>query len=200
MSVLRENTKLEVLNDHYKDTYKCIEDLRNRRDKYLLYILVVIIFMLFQLIFPKDAEETISQLIISKLSIANPIDVSFLISVIWLIMAALEIRYFQTIIQLERQYDYFHHLENVISKIYRGNAFTREGTTYLSTYCLFSNWAWFIFTILFPVLFLMIIIITITTEILLKSITMPLLIFNIVFAVIIFITAVLFFISLHFKK
>lgn len=64
------------------------------------------------------------------------------------------IRYFQVVIEIERQYNYLHALEIEINTFYKEKsvAFTREGKSYLSKYPLFSNWVWLLYTLFFPIL------------------------------------------------
>jgi hypothetical protein len=74
-------------------------------------------------------------------------------------------RYYQTVIQIERQYDYIHHLEEIIGSRFTGTrAFTREGKSYLNEYPLFSNWIWLLYTLAFPLIILLCITIRIYGE------------------------------------
>ena len=73
----------------------------------------------------------------------------------WFLLFGVSSRYYQIVIQIERQYDYIHHLEELINNKFVGSrAFTREGKAYLEQYPLFSNWIWFLYTIAFPLIVL----------------------------------------------
>lgn len=68
-------------------------------------------------------------------------------------------------IQIERQYDYIHHLEELLNSKYAGSrAFTREGKAYLNEYPMFSSWVWFLYTAAFPLIVLLCITIRIQGE------------------------------------
>jgi hypothetical protein len=77
-------------------------------------------------------------------------------TLLWLLLFGFSSRYYQTVIQIERQYDYIHHLEEIIGSRYIGTrAFTREGKSYLGEYPLFSNWIWLLYTLAFPLIILL---------------------------------------------
>ena len=86
-------------------------------------------------------------------------------TLLWLLLFGFSSRYYQTVIQIERQYDYIHHLEELISKRYPNTrAFTREGKSYLDEYPIFSNWIWLLYTLAFPLIILTCIVIRILGE------------------------------------
>src|ERR1019366_6800862 len=83
-------------------------------------------------------------------------DMGVVSTLLWFALFGLSTRYFQTVVEIEGQYEYLHSLEEDInSNHYAGSvAFTREGKHHLKEYPLFSNWVWMLYTILFPVLIL----------------------------------------------
>ncbi len=89
------------------------------------------------------------------------------ISLLWLAVAGMAIRYFQLAIQIERQYDYLHALEAAINNHYpEGSiAFAREGVSCNSEYPIFSLWLHHACTKVFPVLLCLIAIANICNEI-----------------------------------
>jgi len=89
---------------------------------------------------------------------------SFVVSVVWFGLFALVLRYFQTVVLIERQYQYIHSIEEQISVHYNNKAFTREGITYLSNYPLFSNWAHILYTTIFPILLFFVVLVKIFGE------------------------------------
>ena len=66
--------------------------------------------------------------------------------------------YFQTVLHIERQYNYVYELEEQLSKHFDGKAFIREGTHYKRNKRFFSRWTKFIFWFLFPVLYVVFIV------------------------------------------
>lgn len=158
------DSQFEVLYDHYKDSFGNIQKCVKFRDRLFLLILIVITLMLFQVFSPKDAGDLISQYIGKNLGLTGPINISFIGSVIWFSMLALAIRYFQTVVHIERQYSYVHQLEDDLNQIYGNKIFTREGKAYLENYPLFSSWAWLLYTIIFPLLLIFIAWVKINSE------------------------------------
>ena len=195
-----EETKLEILTDHYKDTFACIHEDRKQRDRLFNFILAVITVMLFQVYSPKDAGDAIGQFLAKKLDLVKPLDISFIGSIIWFMLLGLVIRYFQTTVHLERQYEYIHQLEDEISPQYKGRAFTREGKSYLKNYPLFSNWTWILYTFAFPALLIIIVSSKIVHELLLATRISSLLVFNIAACISIVVSTVLSFLSVHVGK
>lgn len=162
--MVTEDTKFQVLNDHYKDSFTHLKTYIQRRDRLFLWILIVITIMLFQIASPKESGEAISQFVVKLLELNEPIDISFIGSIIWFSLLSLVVRYFQMVVLIERQYKYIHMLEEQISSNYDKGVFTREGKSYLSDYPLFSKWASALYKNLFPILLLLVVFIKITNE------------------------------------
>lgn len=152
-----EDTKFQILYDHYKDTFAHIQDFLKLRDRFFFLILFLVTLMLFQMYSPTESGETISAFVAKQLELKNPLDISFLGSILWFGLLGLIIRYFQTVVHLERQYEYIHKLEEQISPNYDNKAFTREGKFYLSDYPLFSKWTSILYTIIFPILLIIVV-------------------------------------------
>ena len=156
--------KLEILNDHYKDTFSYIRDYIRIRDSLLLMILIVVTVMLSQIFSPNETKSAISEFINAKLNLTTRIEVSFIGSVIWFGLFALIMKYFQTVVYIERQYNYIHKLEDVISKEFNGEAFTREGKSHLKDYPIFSEWSQIVYRIIFPAILTLVSLIKIIGE------------------------------------
>lgn len=198
--MLTEDTKFEILHDHYKDTFAHIQNYLKLRDKLFLMLLVVVALMLFQVFSPRESGEAISQFISKQFDLKNPIDISFISSILWFALLSLVVRYFQTVVHIERQYEYIHDLEEQLSKIYENKVFTREGKFYLSNYPLFSNWTWILYTIIFPVLLLILVLVKIFGELSgLTSFTL-LLFINIAISICILISTIFYLLLVHFRK
>lgn len=200
MPLPSEDTKLEVLSDHYKDSFAHLQEFRKLRGQLLLLILVVVTLLLFQIFSPKDAGNAFGQFISKKLELQSSIDISFIGSVIWFSLLALLVRYFQTNVHIERQYEYIHNLEKQLSRIYEDKAFTREGKFYLNNYPLFSNWAYILYTGVFPVMLIIIVVVKAGFEIAAATRVSPLIIFNIIVALCTLISIVLYLVTIHWKK
>ena len=64
MPTTSEDTKLELLNDHYKDTFAHLQEFRKLREQLFLLILVAITLMLFQVFSPKEAGDAIGHAVL----------------------------------------------------------------------------------------------------------------------------------------
>ena len=197
MSRLDQYQSLQLLNDHYKDTFTRLAEYRQLRDRLFALILVMITIVLFGVYSPNEADIATGEIISKQLGLQSPLDISFIGSIIWFSLLSLVIRYFQTVMLIERQYDYVHKLEDELSRNFKGVAFTREGKSYLENYPLFSNWTHFLYASAFPGILIIVTILKIGNEIYYSNGLSLLLAFNIVFAVCILISTVLYLMSAH---
>ena len=51
--------KIDILNDHYKDTFSHLVGYRKQRDRLLLYLLGVVVIMLVYEIFPQQTASAV---------------------------------------------------------------------------------------------------------------------------------------------
>ena len=159
-----EDSKLEVLHDHYKDTFTILQGHLQLRDRIFVFTLLAVTVILFQIFSPEGSGQAISQFVMSKLGLNSPIDTSFLGTIIWFATLALVVRYFQTVVYIERQYDYVHQLEEYLNRAYGSKIFTREGKFYLSRYPTFSRWTAFLYGVIFPALLCMVVVMKILAD------------------------------------
>lgn len=145
-----DSDKLQILSEHYSHTFDFLQTNLKKRDNLFIWVLLVSVIMLFQIYTPSEVSNITTQLIEKKLGVKININFLFIQSIIWFVLLALVIKYFQSVIFIERQYDYLHSLENVLSAEYEEAAFTREGKSYLSNYPAFLNWAFFLYTVFSP--------------------------------------------------
>ena len=151
-----DDSKLEILAGHYSDTFAAIQTSLKRRDRLFAGILILLFIMLFQLYAPQEALALISSIVADTLGSEGAVKYDYVQSALWFVLLASSIKYFQTVILVERQYNYIHQLESIISPEYGGDAFTREGASYLQDYPKFLNWAAFLYTILFPAILMLV--------------------------------------------
>lgn len=164
MTGLTEDKRLEVLNDHYKETVAEFKKTGKSRDINFLIVLILLGVMAFQFVSPDQSQSILTEVVNSRLGTDATLSVSLLGSLIWAAILFAAIRYFQAVINIEKQYNYSHDLEQLLSKSYKGKAFTREGKSYLKDYPIFSKWVHFIYRTLFPLLLLFTITIKIAAE------------------------------------
>lgn len=158
--------KLQLLHDHYKDTFTLIRDRERQRDRLFLVVLglygVIAVAVLFSVSFSaalKNAEVAGVKADLSTLPAGA------LLGALWAFSLAMTLRYCQSSIVVERQYGYLHTLEAQISKeLGGGGLYQREGQAYLERYPAFSTWAWVSYTYVFPLLLILLAVAFIVTE------------------------------------
>lgn len=195
-----EDVKLQLLHDHYKDTFFYIQKYIKLRDRLFLFILIVATLMLFHIYSPSESGEAVSQFITKKLELKPPIDITFIGSIIWFGLLSLVVRYFQAVVHIERQYKYIHQIEEQLSVEYANKAFIREGKSYLNDYPLFSSWAWILYTIVFPALLIVLVIVKIVGEICQAGSISLLISVNVAIALFIVLSTLFYLLLVHFKK
>ena len=200
MSMPSEDIKLEMLNDHYKDSFAYLQSYIKIRDKLFILILITITVMLYQIYTPVS-NDVLESFIANQMDIdKSSVDISFVSSVIWFALLALSLRYFQTIIHIERQYKYVHCLETSLNNFYPDEEFTREGRSYLDYYPLFSKWAWILYTKVFPILLIFIVLLKIIDEINFVVVNQASQVFNILISISIITTTLLYIYCYHRKR
>jgi hypothetical protein len=154
-----DDTKLQVLHEHYKDTFTHLRAYLKTRDRLLAYLLVLVVVLLFHRASPQEFAMVISSTLKDRLGISENVafNLSFISNVLWFIQLCLVLRYNQATVHINRQYEYIHNLEAEIKIHYGGVPFTREGVAYLTGYPLLSKWAHFLYTLVFPTTFLIVI-------------------------------------------
>lgn len=153
-----DDPKLQVLHSHYQDTCSGLQAFRSQRERLLYSISAVLVLVLYDSYAPQDFGGLLTDVLRSKVGLTNVPDLAYLSTLAFLILFGLVLRYCQAVVHIERQYKYLHKLEELLSSLYGGQAFTREGLFYLADYPLLSNWAHYLYTITFPILLLAVIV------------------------------------------
>lgn len=194
-----DSEKLQILSEHYSHTFDFLQSHLKKRDKLFMLVLMILAVMLFYIYIPLEVTNLVNQLIEKNLEINTHIDFLYIQSIIWFILLAIVIKYFQSVVFIERQYSYLHSIEELLSSEYEKSAFTREGKSYLSNYPAFLNWASFLYTILFPAILAVISTSKIVSEVKQYGINEPLIWFNALIFLFIIISLGLYFYGIHFK-
>jgi hypothetical protein len=193
--------EIEILYDHYKETCLNNKDLENKREKLIIYILLILTLFSIQFYSPDQAINAITKAIEYKFGSSFNISFSGFLSLTWGLLTIISIRYFQICIQIERQYSYIHSLEPLIDKEIGGDIFKREGAGYLDRYPKFSNWTWILYTWVFPLGLILIVITKTVLEIKTYSSSyFGLYILNIILSIIITVSSILYLFAIHYKK
>lgn len=154
---VNSDIKLETLYDHYKDTFVYLREYLKFRDKLFVYVLIVLTVMFLLITIPTDTVEAISQIVKEKFKLKISMNSKFIDSMLWFVLLTLVVRYYQASTLIERQYTYIHKVEENLCNIIGEELFYREGKGYLDNYPAFSWWTWFLYTIFFPVLLMIVV-------------------------------------------
>jgi len=202
MESISDDIKFTVLCSHYSDTFANIKESIKLRDKLTALILLVLAFLALYTFWPTDAITAFSGMSEQKLGLAISVDVGFLGSIVWFALLIAVVRYTQVVVYIERQYKYIHKIEEELHKHFDNSiAFTREGKSYLKDYPKFSDWIWTLYTIIFPFVLGVIVLVKIITEwaVSFHAITVPLLL-NTTVAVLVLISIILYMFFIHRQK
>lgn len=155
-----EEKKFNNLCSHYKDTFGIHQATIKQRDTLFYSLLVILAVFTLQL----SSTDMVSSIVSDYINKA--ISADFISTLLWLLLLGFTTRYYQVVLEIERQYRYLHTLEEKLNSYYPGTkVFTREGKSYLSKYSLFSYCVWLLYTVFFPVFIISFIIIKAKSEI-----------------------------------
>ena len=146
---ISNDVKLQVMLDHYKDSFGIIREHLKTRERIFLVILTL---MSLQLL--KESSQSIVEFIRIQTGFEIASDKDAIKSILWFVLLASTSRYFQTNIHIEKQYRYIHALEKKFSDFSGEEIISREGKHYLSKYPLYSKWIGVLYTWVFPILLL----------------------------------------------
>lgn len=161
-----EEAKFNNLCSHYKDSVDIHRATIKQRDTLFYGLLIILSVFTLQLTSIDIVAAIVNEYVakVSGVKVGNNID--FISTLMWLMLLGFSTRYFQVGVEIERQYDYLHSIEEQLNKHYPdSSAFSREGKSYLSKYPLFSKWVWLLYTLFFPLLIIFSVISKITSEI-----------------------------------
>ena len=147
---------LDVLYDHYKETFNLSKEAQSRRNKSFLVLCILEAFSFLVLIRPEKAFELILDGINAELDMTLQVSNTIVQTMLWLLITYVMIRYIQDMLYVERQYIYLDKLEKVISNNMAINIFTREGDHYLHNYPMVLNFIDLFYKMLMPIFFLII--------------------------------------------
>ena len=158
------NQSLEVLYDHYKDTYQLSLLAQKERDHLFVKLCLTLTTLLLIIVDPNTLSILASTIVENELKIIIPHSLIIVQSFLWALLLYFFASYFRKILYIERQYVYIHELEVVIAEIL-DKKFTREGNSYLEDYPMILNFTHYLYQLIFPVLSIIIVVYKIYLEI-----------------------------------
>ncbi len=161
-----EEAKFNNLCSHYKDTFDIHRASIKQRDTLFYGLLIILAVFTLQLSSTEMVVGVVNDYINKVTGIKLGKSADFISTLLWLLLLGLTTRYYQVVLEIERQYEYLHALEEKLNSYYsETKMFTREGKSYLSKYPLFSNWVWLLYTVIIPSLIIFSVIIKIYSDI-----------------------------------
>jgi hypothetical protein len=153
------DSKIEILSAHYSETFALLKSAVEKRDRLFVYILGIVLSLLLYMQTPSAISDWLNSFANSQAG-QDPtaasqgiIDDSFVGIILGIGLLSLSHTYFQTVLHIERQYNYIYQLEKQLSPHFDEKAFIREGKHYKDHKRKFSSWTKIIFWYLFPFLF-----------------------------------------------
>lgn len=161
-----DDKKLEILHDHYKETFSYIREREKQRDRLFLITIGILGLLFLEVQYPSDIQLFFKTIKTHGAEINFSIfPVSIVTSLTWTVFLIIVLRNCQVSITIDRQYEYLHKLEDFIGDFFQDSIYSREGRSYLTKYPVFSNIVWIFYTILFPLIIIVLQVLIIRWEI-----------------------------------
>lgn len=155
--------KIEILYDHYKDTFENQKCYLKKRDNYTLISLGLIATLLFEMSNPCLLDDISTEFVYKYIGKIK-IDFSYINNVLTFALLWVIIMYYQINFLIEKIYKYIQEIEVKLTKEMKPIEISREGITYLNHYPLLSEVVHKIYSLVFPVILICVSIIKWSTE------------------------------------
>lgn len=124
---------LEILYDHYKDTFEQQKGYLAKRDHLTIYLMILAI-LLIGLIFDPNYVSTNMNMIFDAQVDKLTFDLQFINTGLIIVFFWLSLQYYMVVLQIERMYQYLNQCEDSLCAFYTGFKINREGAYYLKSY------------------------------------------------------------------
>jgi hypothetical protein len=144
--------QLDILNDHYKDTFTRLRETAQTRDRLFLWLIALFALLIVEIGYPAAVAGSLGKVNFfgAELNL-QALPLPALLSLTWVVALLIGLQYCQATVWVNRQYDYVHMLERTISPLLGGgDIYQREGEVYLRQYPLVLNFAWIVYGFVFP--------------------------------------------------
>jgi ABC-type multidrug transport system fused ATPase/permease subunit len=133
---MNDEKRAELLLDHYKDTFQNILYHWKLRNRFFVYVLILIAIIALDTYQPGVLSDLVNAYITKTLECvgqkAPKLDFAVIRSAAWFLLLSLVIQYYQRSICVDRQNRYIGGLEEQICQMMDGDFVTREGKAYYS--------------------------------------------------------------------
>lgn len=155
--------KVELLYDHYKETFSIIQNNLKQRNRFFVIMFLTMALQLLLALSPNSIFSLINFLVLSQFDVDISGYMLIIQSLLWLLLLYLTMRYYQTSVYIERCYNYIHSLEQNIEQKTKIK-FDREGGDYLSDYPKMCDFIDVLYKWVFPIIYCFIISFKIMSE------------------------------------
>ena len=105
---------MELLYDHYKETFNMSKEAQNRRNKYFVILCILEAVSFLFITNPDKVIELINKGVESQLEVTVSLGLTIIQTLLWLFIVYTLIRYIQDVLYVERQYGYLEMIEKEI--------------------------------------------------------------------------------------
>lgn len=187
--------KINILYDHYKETYLLSKQVQEKRNKHFIMLCILETLSFLLLIRPEKALEILLLGINQELNASLELSNTILQTLLWILNAYITIRYVQDCMYIEREYKYIERIEKKISKAIDG--ISREGVAYQENYPAVLNIIDLFYKMVLPVMFIIINTCRIVSECWSGKVVSIALLCDIILFLVIFIVLWTFFFEIH---
>lgn len=144
--------QLDILNDHYKDTFTRLRESEQTRDRLFLWLIGLIVLLILEIGYPVAVGGALGKVKFADAEVnLQALPLAALLNATWILTLLIGLQYCQATVRVNRQYPYLHSLEDTVSpSLGGGDTYQREGRVYLRDYPLLLDVAWFVYSIFFP--------------------------------------------------
>lgn len=148
-----DETRLAIAHDHYKETFQLIRLRERQRDRLFIILIVGLAVLAIQIGYPVEFGGAVETIAIASVRIQiAELPAAAVLSATWALISIVGLRYGQRVVWVEQQYYYLHQLEaDLDGLIPQLSLFGREGKGYLNAAPPFQDWAWILYTVVFPI-------------------------------------------------
>ncbi|MCA9833497.1 MAG: hypothetical protein KC435_06105 [Thermomicrobiales bacterium] len=151
--MISSDTRMEILHDHYKESFERLRSQERSRDRSFVWVIVIYSLISIQVGYPSQFHEALGTIAITGYEFSlKTMPLAALLTMTWIAALAVALRYCQAAVAVDRSYPYIHFLEKKISPALGGGMlYQREGAMYEEDYPTILNVAWLAYVFIFPI-------------------------------------------------
>jgi len=115
-----EADKFNNLCSHYTDSFNNHKKSVKQRDTLFYILLSILAVFTLQITSPDIVATTTEEYVNNSLGIKIGNNIEFIATLFWLLLFGFSTKYFQVVVEIQRQYKYLHAIEELLNKSYQG--------------------------------------------------------------------------------